>query len=134
MINDKLPINEGLEVIVKYQMYFAILLSKLNPQKWPPEVFYQKRSLRHIAEFTGKHLCQILFFNKKLRLVTLTKRGSDAPTQVFSRDFCELFKNTFSVEHLWATLSKPILPGIQRHIQSSQKIVELIYWTFSSSQ
>ena len=134
MINDKLPINEGLEVIVKYQMYFAILLSKLNPQKWPPEVFYRKRSLRHIAEFTGKHLCQILFFNKKLRLVTLTKRGSDAPTQVFSRDFCELFKNTFSVEHLWATLSKPILPGIQRHIQSSQKIVELIYWTFSSSQ
>ena len=29
-----------------------------------PEVFYKKRVLRDFAKFTGKHLCQSLFFDK----------------------------------------------------------------------
>ena len=29
-----------------------------------PEVFYKKGVLRNFAKFTGKHLCQSLFFNK----------------------------------------------------------------------
>ena len=29
-----------------------------------PEVFCEKVVLRNFAKFTGKHLCQILFFNK----------------------------------------------------------------------
>ena len=29
-----------------------------------PEVFYEKGVLRNFAKFTGKHLCQSLFFNK----------------------------------------------------------------------
>ena len=29
-----------------------------------PEVFCQKGVLRNFAKFTGKHLCQSLFFNK----------------------------------------------------------------------
>ena len=29
-----------------------------------PEVFCKKGVLRNFAKFTGKHLCQILFFNK----------------------------------------------------------------------
>ena len=29
-----------------------------------PEVFYKKGVLRNLAKFTGKHLCQRLFFNK----------------------------------------------------------------------
>ena len=33
-------------------------------QKQPPEVFCKKGVLRNFAKFTGKHLCQILFFNK----------------------------------------------------------------------
>ena len=34
-------------------------------QKQPPEVFCKKKGvLRNFAEFTGKHLCQRLFFNK----------------------------------------------------------------------
>ena len=33
-------------------------------QKQPPEVFYDKKVLRNFAKFTGKHLCQSLFFNK----------------------------------------------------------------------
>ena len=33
-------------------------------QKHPPEVFYKKGILYNFAKFTGKQLCQILFFNE----------------------------------------------------------------------
>ena len=32
-------------------------------QKQPPEVFFEKGVLRNFAKFTGKYLCQSLFFN-----------------------------------------------------------------------
>ena len=40
--------------------------------------------LKNFVKFTGKHLCQSLFFNKEEALV-----------QVFSCEFCEIFRNTF---------------------------------------
>ena len=46
-------------------------------QKQPPEIFCKgKGVLRHFAKFTGKHLCQSLFFNKVagLRPATLLKK------------------------------------------------------------
>ena len=45
-------------------------------QKQPPEVFYKKCALRNFGKFTGKHLCQSLFFNKvtSLRPTTLLKK------------------------------------------------------------
>ena len=41
-----------------------------------PQVFCEKGALRNFAKFTGKHLCQSLFFNKVagLRPATLLKR------------------------------------------------------------
>ena len=42
--------------------------------KQPPEVFYTKRVLKNYEKFTGKHLCQSLFFNKGLRPATLLKK------------------------------------------------------------
>ena len=53
----------------------------------------KKGVLRNFSKFTGKHLCQSLFFNKE----TLA--------QVFSREFCEISMNTFFIAHLWATAS-----------------------------
>ena len=41
-------------------------------QKQPPEVFCKKGVLRNFAKFTGKHLCQSLFFNKVSGLEVLT--------------------------------------------------------------
>ena len=48
----------------------------LYVQKQPPEVFYKKAALRNLTRFTGKHLCQRLFFNKAagLRPGTLLKK------------------------------------------------------------
>ena len=60
-----------------------------------PEVFCKKDALRNFPKFTGKHLCLRLFFNKvaDLRSSNFIKRESQA--QVFSCEFCEIFKNTF---------------------------------------
>ena len=58
-----------------------------------PETFCKKDALKNLAKFTGKHLCQSLFFKKE----TLA--------QVFFCEFCEIFKNTFFTEYLLATAS-----------------------------
>ena len=51
-----------------------------------PELFYKKGALRNFAKFTGKRLCQSLFFNKDAGLSHL-KRDSGTG---------EISKNTFS--------------------------------------
>ena len=53
----------------------------------------EKGVLKYFTKFTGKHLCQSLFFNKVVETLA----------QVFSCRFCEIFKNTSFTEHLRAT-------------------------------
>ena len=50
--------------------------------------------LKNFAKFTLKHLCQSFFFNKVagLRLATLIKKTLP---QVFSCEFCEIFKKIY---------------------------------------
>ena len=70
-------------------------------QKQPPEVFCKKGDLKNFAKFTGKHLCQSLFFNKvnSLGPSTLIKK------RFFSATFAKIFNNTLFTEHLWTTAS-----------------------------
>ena len=59
-----------------------------------PDVFYEKGVLRNFAKFTGKHLCQSLFFNKVAGAAYhFIKKKTLA--QVFFCEFCEISKNTF---------------------------------------
>ena len=60
-----------------------------NNRSSGPEVFCKKDVLKNFAKFTGKHLCQSIFFNKVAGLA-----------QVFSCEFCKILKNTFFTEHL----------------------------------
>ena len=60
-----------------------------------PEVFCKKVVLRNFGKFTGKHLCQSLYFDKVagqasnfIKIETLA--------QVFSCEFSKISKNTFS--------------------------------------
>ena len=64
-----------------------------------PEVLCKKAVLKNFAEFTGKHLCQGLFFNKVegLSPATLLKKRL---AQVFSFEFCEISEKPFFIEHL----------------------------------
>ena len=57
----------------------------------------KKGVLRNFAKFTGKHLCQSLFFNKDagLKQLFFKKKKRDHGTGV-SCEFCEISKNTFS--------------------------------------
>ena len=49
----------------------------LQVQKQSPKVVFKKGALRNFEKFTGKHLCQSLFFNKvaDLRSATLLKKS-----------------------------------------------------------
>ena len=46
-----------------FSLHIIFLISQ-ETQKPPPEVFYKKGVLRNFTKFTGKQLCQSLFFNK----------------------------------------------------------------------
>ena len=71
------------------------------------EVFCKKGVIRNFTKLTGKHLCESLFFNKIAGL-RLEETG-ETLAQVFSCEFCEIFKNIFWKEHLRITFSKTTL-------------------------
>ena len=64
-----------------------------NTKSSHPDVFCEKGVLRNFAKFSGKHLCQDLFFNKVAGACNFIKK--EALVQVFSCKFCETSKNTF---------------------------------------
>ena len=70
----------------------------------------KKGVLRNFTKFTGKHLCQSLFFNKVagLRPATLLKKR--LWHRCFPVNFVKFLRtpflqNTFFTEHLWTTAS-----------------------------
>ena len=60
-----------------------------------PEVFCKKGVLRNFAKFTGKHLCQSLFFNKVAGLRPSTLLKKRLWYRCFPFNFFEIFKNPF---------------------------------------
>ena len=62
----------------------------------------KKVVLKNFAKFTEKHLCQSLFLIK----LTCDFIKKETLAQVFSCQFCDIFKNTFFTEHLRATASE----------------------------
>ena len=77
-----------------------------NSRSSRPEVFCKKGVLRNIAKFTGKHLCQSLFFNKVagLRPATLLKKR--LWHRCFPVNFAIFLRTPFFIEHLWWLLLK----------------------------
>ena len=71
-----------------------------------PEVFCKKCVLKNFTKFSGKHLCQSLFFNK---VADLRPIKEETLAQMFSYEFWEILKNTIFTEHLWWVL--PIIVG-----------------------
>ena len=90
--------NQPLIAINMVNMYPVEAGTKVRSSR--PEVFCKKGVFRNFAKFTGKHLCQSLFFTKVagLRPVTLLKK--ETLVQVFSCEFCAIFKSTFFTEGL----------------------------------
>ena len=65
----------------------------------------KKGVLENFAKFTGKQLCQSLFFNEAAGLKHLYQSlfliKLQTLAQVFSCKFYKIFKNIFFTEHLW---------------------------------
>ena len=73
----KLGCSESLMFAVELLANSAVVyIVTLCFQKQPPELFYKKSVLRNFTQFTGKHLCLSLSFNKVavLRPATLLKK------------------------------------------------------------
>ena len=64
----------------------------------------KKGALRIFAKFTGKYLCQSLFFNKIAGGACKFVK-TETLALVLSCEFCKISRNTFFTEHVWATAS-----------------------------
>ena len=83
-------------VVSCFVCFFYELLSRGRRSR--PEVFCKKGVLRNLANSTGKHLCQSLYFNKVAGLSPQAYNVIKIETlaQVFFSEFCQISKNTFS--------------------------------------
>ena len=66
------------------------------------EELYKKGGLNNLVNFRGKHLCWSLF-NKGSLIKSLYLK--ETPTQVFSFEICQIYKNTYFEEHLQTAAS-----------------------------
>ena len=86
---------------VRIQFWRLVTVNTLNIADWKkrnrnsrPEVFCKKSVLRNFTKFTGKQLCQSLFFLKKKALAcNFIKKETLA--QMLCCEYCEISKNTF---------------------------------------
>ena len=100
-------VNNCLGIIVNYcwqkimvkLLILTVVVSLITRSRL--ELFFKKGVLRNFTKFTGKHLCQRLFFNKVagLRTQDCNFIKKESLSQVFSCEFWEISKNTFFTEH-----------------------------------
>ena len=72
------------------------ITNRRYPQKQPSEVFYEKGVLWNFTKFTGKHLCQGLFFNKVAGLTPATLFKKRLWHRCFSVIFTKFLRTPFS--------------------------------------
>ena len=65
------------------------------------EAVRKKGVLRNFAKFTGKHLCQSLFFNKVVGLRPATLLKKRLWRRCFPVNFVKFLRIPFLTEHLW---------------------------------
>ena len=70
------------------------------------EVFCSKGVLRNFTKFTGKHLCQRLFFNKVAGLRPATSLKKRLWHRCFPMNFVKFSITTFFKKHIWWLLLK----------------------------
>ena len=66
-----------------YTYYFLIIIFKKQQQSPRGVLFCKKGALGNFIKFTGKHLCQSLFFNKVAALSLQLYLKKDSGTGVF---------------------------------------------------
>ena len=89
-----------------------------------PEVFFKKSVFRNFTKFTRKHLCQSLFFNKVAGLACNFIK-TETLAQVFSCEFCEISKNTYSYRTPPVAASVCILRNTYKNVKQERNINEV---------
>ena len=74
-------------------------------QNQPPEEFCKKGVIRNFTKFTENTCTIVSFFAEACNFIK-----KETLAQVFSCEFCDISKNTFFTEHIWATASAQIDP------------------------
>ena len=83
-----------------------------------PEVFCKKGVLKYFANFTEKHLCQRPFYNK----VACWGLKKETVAQVFSCEFCEIFKKNFFYKTSLVAASET------RNLSDQRSWLLLLFW------
>ena len=90
----------GVYIFSNFVLVQHIVVQKLDKTRSS----HRRCSLRNFAKFTGKHLCQSLYF-KKIESLACNFIKIETLAQVFSCEFSEISKNTFFTKYVWATAS-----------------------------
>ena len=65
-----------------------------------------KKGVLEISQNSQEKTCtRVIFLNKVAGLQSCNFVKKETLAQALSCEFCEIFKNTFSTEHLWTTAS-----------------------------
>ena len=88
-------LNAELQKCLDKFVNYSIHENTINNRSSRSEVFCENGVLENITKFTGKYLCQSLLFDKVagLRSEVCNFIKKDTLAQVFSCEFCEIFKN-----------------------------------------
>ena len=82
------------------KLYMSQTKISINSRSSHQRCSIEKAVLRNFSIFSGKHLCWSLFL---IQACNFIKRDSN---KVFSCEYCEIFKNTYSKENLPRTTSR----------------------------
>ena len=99
------------EIITNQLILFNVLWKKLL-RNTRPDGFCKKGVLRNLIKFTGKHLCQRLFFNKVAGLRPPTVLKKSLWHRCFTANFAKFLRTHFFTEHLrWLLLCTEFYNG-----------------------
>ena len=84
-------------------------------------MFFKKKVSLKISQNSQENICARASFLLKFQAYTCNFIKKETLTQVFSYEFCEIFKNTIFIEQPWATPSDTNKHAILE-IKTSHKI------------
>ena len=84
------------EVLTSSQLWYYEIRSSRQYRGSRPEMFCKTSVVENVAKSSGKRQC----WSRSIKKKTLT--------QVFSYEFCEIFKSSFLIENLWVAASAHI--------------------------
>ena len=97
----------NMRFVIPFLQCYQILQHKFKFEIFqkPPRRCSVKKRLKNFSKFTGKHLCQSLFFNKVAGLRSSTLLKKRLWHRCFHKNFEKFLKTPFFTEHLRTTAS-----------------------------